>query len=474
MFTESQTLEFKSIWKDDYLKTICAFANGEGGQLLIGVNDQGEIMGIDNSKQLLETLPNKINNKLGLLVDVIPHEKDQKIYLEINVQSTLAPVSYAGKFYKRSGSNTIELASGNLNQFLLKKYGKTWDDIAEDRFSIEDIDLPTVERFKRLAQDRVPDILEEQNLESLLRKLNLYEGNELKRAAILLFGKNPQQFYIQSHSKIGRFLSETDVQSSDIIEGNLINQVDLIMDVLRLKYLRAYISYEGMHRRETLEYPYDALREAIINALIHRDYTDTCNLQIRVYDDKLVMYNGATLSREVPIELFDQPHQSKPFNPTMAAVFYKCGFIENWGRGTLNIIDYCLEAGLPKPEFAYTWGAVRTTFYKKQQTEGQVTDPVTGQVAPPVTPPVTPPVAPSVAPPVMQVIRLLSKHGELGNTELREQLNINDRKHIRKAYIDPALELGLIEMTIPDKPNSRLQKYRLTEQGKQTLAAHHE
>lgn len=179
----------------------------------------------------------------------------------------------------------------------------------------------------------------------------------------------------------------------------------------------------------------------------------------------LLISGTAATSGEVPIELFDQPHQSKPFNPTMAAVFYKCGFIENWGRGTLNIIDYCLEAGLPKPEFAYTWGAVRTTFYKKQQAAGQVTDPVTGQVAPPVAPPVTPP----VTPPVMQVIRLLSKHGELGNTELREQLNINDRKHIRKAYIDPVLELGLIEMTVPDKPSSRLQKYRLTELGKKVL-----
>ena len=84
---------------------------------------------------------------------------------------------------------------------------------------------------------------------------------------------------------------------------------------------------------------------------IHRDYTNTSNLQIRVYDDKLVLYNGATLNPEVPIEKFDKPHQSKPFNPTMASVFYKCGFIENWGKGTINIVNECLEYGLPKPTF---------------------------------------------------------------------------------------------------------------------------
>jgi ATP-dependent DNA helicase RecG len=195
----------------------------------------------------------------------------------------------------------------------------------------------------------------------------IWKDEYIKRAAILLFAKNPQKYYIQSHSKIGRFLSETDIQSSDIIEGNLIEQVNKIMDVLRLKYLKAYISYDGMHRREKLEYPYEALREAVINALIHRDYTNTSNLQIKIYDDKLVMYNGATLSTEVPIEKFDKPHQSKPFNPTMATVFYKCGFIENWGRGTLNIINQCLEYGLPNPTFEYEWTAVKTTFYKTIQ-----------------------------------------------------------------------------------------------------------
>lgn len=322
------------------------------------------MMGFENSRALLETLPNKIHNKLGLLVDVALRQQEGRECLEIVVQGICVPVSYSGKFYRRSGSNTVELTGSNLTHFL-KKYGKTWDDIAEERFSLADIDPLTIEKFKRLARERIPGVQDEQETQALLRKLNLYDGEHLKRSAILLFGRNPQQYYIQSHSKIGRFLSETDIQSSDIIEGNLIDQVDRLMDVLCLKYLKAYISYEGMHRRETLEYPYDALREAIINALIHRDYTDTSNLQIRVYDDRLVMYNGATLSREVPIEKFDQPHQSKLFNPTMAAVFYRCGYIENRGRGTLNIIGYCLQAGLPKPEFSYDWGAVRATFYRR-------------------------------------------------------------------------------------------------------------
>ena len=370
---ESQTVEFKKIWKDEYLKTICAFANTDGGSLYISVTDDGLIYDLEDIKDLVEILPNKINNRLGILVDLLVRQQENKKYIEIKVAKTFAPVSYHGKFYKRSGSNTLELNGSNLTNFLLHKYGKTWDDVAVEEFTLDEIDLLTIKKFKLLAKDRIPNIDKEDDLQELLKKLNLYDGKYLKRAAILLFAKDPQKYFIQSHSKIGRFLSETDIQSSDIIEGNLIDQVDKIMDVLRLKYLKAYISYEGMHRREKLEYPYDALKEAVINALIHRDYSNTSNLQIKVYDERLVMYNGATLSQEVPIERFGKPHQSKPFNPTIASVFYKAGFIENWGKGTLNIIDECVEYGLPIPTFEYEWTAVRTTFYKTKLTTQETT-----------------------------------------------------------------------------------------------------
>ncbi len=297
--------EFKQIWKDEYLKTICAFAKSKGDSLYIGVNDDGNIIGFDNIKNLLETLLNKINNRLGLIVDIILKQQEKREYIEVVVQKIYAPISYNGKFYQRSGSNTIELNCGNLTNFLLKKYAKTWYDIVEERFTLEEISLDTIEKFKKLAKDRVLNIQHEDNVKELLKKLNLYDG----------------------------------------------------------KYLKAYISYERMHRREKLEYP----RESVINALIHRDYTNTSNLQIKIFDDKLVMYNGATLSHEVPIEKFDKPHQPKLFNPTMATVFYKCGFIESCGRGTNNIISQCMEYGLTKPTFEYDWEAVITTFYKARQ-----------------------------------------------------------------------------------------------------------
>jgi len=266
---ESQNLEFKLIWKDEYLKTLCAFANSSGGSLIVGIDDHGVVHGVTNSKTLLEVLPNKINNRLGILPDVFIESKDGQEVITIKVDKMFAPISFNGKFYKRSGSITVELNGAELSRFLLNKYGKTWDDVVVENFSLKDINLETIERFKNLAEERIPSIKDEKDLRSLLEKLNLYDGKYLKRAAILLFAINPQKYFIQSHSKIGRFLTEANIQSSDIIEGNLFEQVDRILDILRVKYLKANIHFEGIHRREILEYPYLALREAIINALIH-------------------------------------------------------------------------------------------------------------------------------------------------------------------------------------------------------------
>ncbi len=361
---ESQTAEFKQIWKDEYLKTICAFANSEGGTLYIGIADNGKVVGINNAEMLLGVLPNKINNRLGILVNVELKQNGGKEYLEVKINKTYAPVSVNGKFYKRSGSNTIELNGSNLTNFLLKKYGKTWDDVIIENFGLDNVNLETVEKFKNWSRKRVPFIDEEKDLESLFEKLNLYENGHLKRAAVLLFGKNPQKYFVQAHSKIGKFLSHSEVLTSDIIEGNLFEQLEKIIDILRTKYLKSYISYDNLNRVETLEYPYNAIREAVINGLIHRDYSDTTVLQIRVYNNEIVFTNGATLSQEVPIEQFKLNHISKPFNPVIANMFYKAGFVESWGRGTNNIVEECVKMGLPEPEYKYTFSSVQVIIRK--------------------------------------------------------------------------------------------------------------
>ena len=362
---EDQHIEFKESWHDEYTRYVSAFCNTQGGVLYIGLNDNGTVVGIEHPEKLIERLPNFIAQKTGIMPLVHLKESNGKEYLEIEVQPSSMPISVHGRYYTRSGSVTSELQGNQLNMFLAAKMGLTWESVVEEDFSLDDIDIETVERFKLLAKDRVPSIEQETDILALMKRLNLVVGG---RAAVVLFGKNVQKYVLQARIKIGKFLSETEVLTTDIIEGNLIQQVDRALDILRTKYLLSYISYEGIHRREKLVYPYEALREALLNSIIHREYFVSSEIQIRIYDDKLVMGNEARL-QDITVEDLSRPHPSRPHNKLIADVFYKAGFIESWGRGTQRIIDNCVAEGLSAPVYEYKMGFLYLTFMSKQIVE---------------------------------------------------------------------------------------------------------
>ena len=349
---EQQDIEFKSQWSDTILKTACAFANTDGGSIYIGIDDNGNPVELKNIKKLMEDIPNKIKNSIGIVPKVNLVEKDGEQVIEINIESYKYPVSYKGAFYKRSGSIDTELSGTELTSFLLQKSGFVWDQTVEPSATLDDINLETLDHFRRLSQKRLSFISTEDDQELLLEKLNLLENGKLKRAAILLFGKNPRKYFITSYLQIGRFISESEVISSDIVEGNLFEQVEKALEILRIKYLQNRFYYEGIVRKEDLEIPEAALREGIINALIHRDYMISAQTQLRVYDNKIWLWNAGKLPEGITIEQLKKPHASCLRNPLLADIFYKAGYIESWGRGTLNIIDYCASINLPEPEMS--------------------------------------------------------------------------------------------------------------------------
>ena len=365
---ESQNIEWKEIWKDEYLKWICGFANATGGKIYIGKNDKGKIIGLSNSKKLLEDIPNKIQNHLGILCDVILHGENKKQYIEIIVKPYEVPISYQGKYYYRSGSTKQELKGNALNDFLLKKAGKTWDDVIEHKAKLEDIDIKAIETFKESAfkSNRMPYIKKEKNINVILDNLLLTENNQLKRAAVLLFGKKPNRFYINAFIKIGKFGKTSDeLLFQEIIEGNIFELADKTLDILDKKFLIAKISYEGLHRVEKWEYPYKAIRETIINAIVHRDYMGA-PIQISVYDDKIIVWNEGYLPDDLTIEDLKRQHSSRPHNPILASAFFKGGLIEAWGRGTVKIINECIKAGLPEPLIENVFGGIQVTLFKNQ------------------------------------------------------------------------------------------------------------
>jgi ATP-dependent DNA helicase RecG len=349
--SEQQNIEYKSIWKDEYLKWICGFANAQGGTLVIGKNDAGDIVSIKNAKRLLEDLPNKITTVLGIVADVNLHETSQGDYIEILVEPQPNPVNYKGEYHYRSGATKQELKGTALDRFLLQKYGKRWDGVPNPSASISDLKQETFEFFKEKGIDskRLDEKSRNDSPEQVLNNLKLIEKECLKRAALLLFHPDPEKFVTGAYIKIGFFRSESDLQFQDTIHGNLFEQVEKTMGLLLTKYTRALISYKGLSRIETHEYPKDALREALLNAIAHKDYAGCTPIQIRVYGDRIKIWNEEQLPESWTVEDLLQEHSSRPYNPDIANAFFRCGYVESWGRGIEKMTVQCTTAGLPVP-----------------------------------------------------------------------------------------------------------------------------
>lgn len=369
---EQQNIEYKESWHDEYLKWVCGFANAQGGVIYIGKDDNGDIVGLEGYKKLMDDIPNKIRNAMGITVEVNLHEEAGEYFIEIVTHPYSVPISLRGRYYYRSGSTKQELTGASLNEFLLKKSGKTWDDVIEPRATFYDIDETAVAKFLVMAKEkgRLPEV-DGLSTQQLFDKLRLTESGQLKRAALVLFGKDPGKFYPSINVRIGRFRDELDLVFQESEEDNIINLYQTVLNQINHKFIVKNITFEGMHRIETPEYPREAMREAILNALVHRNYMGA-HTQIRVYDDKITFWNEGGLQSPLTIESLKRPHSSRPRNVLIADVCFKGGLIDAWGRGTIKIIEACKQAGLPEPEIIERDGGLLVTLFKNSMTTEQL------------------------------------------------------------------------------------------------------
>jgi ATP-dependent DNA helicase RecG len=361
---EKQNIEWKEKWKDDYLAWICGFSNAQGGSIFIGINDSGEVVGLQNSYKLLEDLPNKIRDAMGIIVDINLHEKDGKEYIEIKVPPYPIAISCKGSYYYRSGSTNQKLSGAELENFILRRCGVTWDNSPLPTFTTDDIDDGVVKRFKKWAakKGRIDKSVLEESKEVLMEKLHLVHGGYYTNAAMLLFSNDPEKWQLGAYAKIGYFENDADLLYQDEIHGSLLDQIDKIVEVIHLKYMKAKISYEGMQRIEKYFVPEEALREALLNALCHKDYSTGIPIQISVYEDKLYIANCGHLPENWTLENLMSKHASKPFNPNIAHTFYLAGFIESWGRGIEKICNACRDDGVYQPEYTIHPGDIMIKF----------------------------------------------------------------------------------------------------------------
>ena len=360
---ESQNVEYKESWRDEYLKWICGFANAQGGTIYIGIDDAGNVVGVKDVKKLMEDIPNKIQQGLGIVADVNKHTKDGKDYLEIKVDPSSFPISYHGEFHYRSGATKQQLTGIALTEFITKKTGVRWEDVTVDGITVDDLDAESFKIFRReaLRSKRMTEAELNISNEELLSKLKLLSNGKLKRSAVLLFYGDPSIVQNGSYVKVGKFERGT-VAYHDDLEGSLISTADKVVDLIYLKYLKAKITYEHDRRVETYPFARNAIREAIYNAIAHNCYMYGTPIQIRIEEEQIIISNRCILPEGWTAETLMQPHDSIPYNPDIANVFFRAGYIETWGQGIQRICDECIALGAELPRYEILGTGIRVYF----------------------------------------------------------------------------------------------------------------
>lgn len=367
---ESQTVERKESLGQgrDIVETCAAFATAQGGRIYIGVHDNGTVLGVQIGRGTLEGLANDIaQNTVPKLVPAIAAgQEGGKTVIVIEVaENPTKPVSAYGRAYRRSGRTNQVLPASEVAELYFASRGTTWDETIRPDATLDAIAPDKVRQFLNRAKiERDWDIDPQTPVAQALRQLKLLKGGQLTIAALLLFGKEPQRFLLQAKLRCARFKGTDEVAFIDlkVIEGDIIQQVEDAMAFVRRNTSMA-VKIEGkLERTEKWEYPLEAVREAVTNAVCHRDYADSGNVVVKIFDDRLEVSNPGGLPAGLTVEDLKRPHESNPRNKLVADAFFLIKYIEQFGTGIGRMIEDCRESGVPEPEFESRAGAFRTIF----------------------------------------------------------------------------------------------------------------
>ncbi len=470
---EGPNLEFKRSTGElkEALQTICAFLNDSGGMVIFGVGPKGIIEGQQVSDRTLRQITQALDH-FEPPVSLHPHRigigtGKEVIILRVGGSSDSIPFTYDGRAYERVSSSTRQMSKDRYEKLLLERlhHKKRWENLPALGVTVKDIDREEVFRIIRIAESvgRFSGPIG-RNVMDILKRLGLCsnDGN-IYQAAIVLFGKNFLPDYPQCELRMARFrgADKTEFLDQRMVRGpafKLLEEAQLFCQ--RHFPLPAKIVPTQLRRLEKPLIPPDAMREILVNALIHRDYSIAGGaISLAIFDDRVEVWSAGAFPKGITPGLLKKNHPSVQRNPIIADVFNRTGLIEKWGRGTNRVIEMCQAADIKPPEFQEIGNTAVVTFYVN------VLGPQT-QLEPPTQLRPSPPT--QSTDPVRRIVVALSR-GELSPDELRETLQLKHRPTFRANYLHPALERDLIEPTIPEKPSSSKQKYRLTKKGRDFL-----
>ena len=448
---ERQSVEFIPNCRDISAigRVVCGFLNTSGGYVVCGVDDQGTVIGIKNPDAMVKCLEQRVHQGLspGALVAVRVHEVEGKTLLIIEVPAGKdLPYAFENIIYLRTGQTTQKADIETIRDMVLRKQvePERW----ERRFSSadmnEDLDLNEVRStVKAVTASGRFWFRDSDNPTAILEDLSVSRYGRLTNGGDILFGANPAIRYPQIRVRAAVFRTDKTgdtYQDMKSYEGPLVPVLeDVYSFILRNTPTVSRFGSADLKRQDEPFYPSDAIREGLVNAFAHRDYSDfSGGITVHIYPNRLEISNTGKFPEGVTLAKLQKGTLSVLRNPDIAHVLYLRGYMEKIGRGSILIQRACTERGLPLPQWSEDDRGVTLTFFATEVTTE-----------------------------VMQIIEALD--GEMSRRELQDVLGLRNVEHFRKVYLQPAIREGLVEMTITDKPRSSKQRYRLTRRGHSVL-----
>lgn len=462
---ETQNIEFKASWRnvDAMGKTICSFLNTSGGYLIIGIEDNGTILGIENT-QNIQKFEEEIIKKLAPKALVSFEEQildDKKVWIVEVPQGADLPYSYDNNVFVRYGETTRQADIETIKDMILRRQiePERW----ERRFSDADItkDLDENEIKATIRSDKHDKILTYSRGDTpveMLEYLGFIKYGRLTCGGDMLFCINPAKRFPQARVKAVCY--KTDKIDNDYIdmksfEGPIVQNLEAVFAFVKRNIPNQMkFNSNSLTREEKPIYPPEAIREGLVNAFAHRDYADfRGSILVQIFADRLEIHNSGRFLDGITSDTIAKGQISLLRNPDIAHTLYTRKYMEKLGRGGMLIRKACQEYGLVEPKWSEDTNGVTLTFFANMEVTTEVSEEVTVEVAT------------EVSEKAQKLLVLLELNKEYTKKELQEKLELKNDEYFRKSYMLPLLDMKILEMTIPDKPKSSKQKYRLTKKG---------
>ena len=500
---EGTSLEFKRTTGElkEGMHTLCAFMNGSGGTLLFGVRPDGTIEGQAVSDQTLRDVAqaaNRFEPPAHVSIHKVKVKTGRDVVL-VSVKGGQAdrPYMYEGRAYERVASTTRRMPQAKYERALLERaHGKRrWENEPAEGVTVGDIDRREAFRIIEAARGAGRLIGHAgAQLADVLDRLRLRKDGKVLQAAVVLFGKEFMPDYPQCEMRMARFRGCDNSEFMDQKQQRapafrLLEEAELFCQ--RHFPLPGKIIPGRLQRVDTPLIPPDAMREILVNALIHRDYSIAGGaVSLAIYDDRVEVWSAGRYPVGITPDMLNRRHPSVQRNPIIADVFHLAGLIEKWGRGTNRVAEMCRAAGIKTPKYEEIGGSVVVTFRvrvgstTRVEVPGDSEKPATrrpesGQSRRPESqagvrpesgqsPGSALPSADSRLPIELRILAALAG-GSLGRNDIVRRLGHKSVSGAVKKAVSALLRDEWIEYTIPEKPNSRLQRYRLTLTGERAL-----